>query len=381
MATFVMPKLGADMTEGTVVAWHKKAGDTVRRGDVVASVETDKGVIDVEIFADGVIEKILVQPGTKAAVGTVLASVREEGTVAAAPVIAAGVAAPAPSNVVVPRPMPPPLPGRLRISPVAREMARKLGVDPVKATGTGKGGAITREDIEQAATAGFAAPTDAGTRMRQAIAAAMTKSKREIPHYYLATTIDMHAALAWLTATNEQRPIADRLLPGVLLVKAVARALRDVPELNAIWQDNRVVRQQDIHVGMAITLRQGGLVAPALRHADRQSLNDLMKNLRDLVGRARTGGLRASEMTDATITITSLGDQGVECMFGIINPPQVAIVGFGAIVQRPWVVDGQLVSRSVVTATLSADHRVSDGHRGARFLATVDRLLQEPAQL
>jgi pyruvate dehydrogenase E2 component (dihydrolipoamide acetyltransferase) len=397
MSDFVMPKLGADMTAGTLVAWHKKPGDIVRRGDIVAEVETDKGVIDIEIFTSGAIEKLLIQPGEKVPVGALLATIREEG----APVIVT--TGPPPTAPVPPKappaarptaPTPPPAAewARLRISPSARQLARQFGVDPTRIQGTGRGGAITREDIERAVSQPAAAPTppapaptppaaDRAGRMRQAIAAAMSRSKREIPHYYLSTTIDLHAAQTWLTQENEKLPVTERLLMGVLLLKAVALALREVPELNSVWDGERAVPSQSIHVGVVISLRQGGLVAPALHHTDRLSLGELMEQFRDLISRARAGGLRSSELSDPTISVTSLGEQGVETVFPIIYPPQVAIVGFGKVVQRPWVVDGQVVIRPVVTATLSADHRVSDGHRGGLFLSAVDRLLQEPSKL
>lgn len=222
---------------------------------------------------------------------------------------------------------------------------------------------------------------DRQARMRQAISAAMTRSKREIPHYYLSTTIDLHTATTWLTERNAARSVTERLLPGVLFVKAVALALREVPELNALWAGDQAVRSEAIHVGVAISLRSGGFVAPAIHNADRKTLDELMGDLRDLVSRARVGILRSSELSEPTITVTSLGDQGADTVFGVIYPPQVAIVGFGRIVARPWVVGGQVMPRLVVTATLSADHRVSDGHRGGLFLATIDRLLQEPAKL
>mgnify|MGYP001569590364 CR=1 FL=1 len=388
-----MPILGADMSAGTLVAWRKNPGDGVKRGDIIATVETDKGLIDVEIFVSGVIEEVLVQPGATVPTGTVLAIIREE-VLAPAPAIAVG--APPPAAVPAFRPpapaAPPPapaVPGRLRISPLAKKLAAELEVDPATVRGTGPGGAITREDIERAARPQPAAaepqrPTveiDRQTRMRQTIGAAMARSKREIPHYYLSTTIDMQRALAWLTEENGRRPVADRLLYGVLLMKAVALALREVPELNAVWVGDRVVPSAAIHVGVAISLRGGGVVAPALHDADRQSLGDLMRNFRDLVQRARAGGLRSSELSDPTITVTSLGEQGVETVFGIIYPPQVAIVGFGKLVERPWSAEGRIVSRPLVTATLSADHRVTDGHRGGLFLAAVDRLLQEPGRL
>jgi pyruvate dehydrogenase E2 component (dihydrolipoamide acetyltransferase) len=393
MADFLMPTLGADMSAGTLVAWHKKPGDVVRRGDVVAEVETDKGVIDVEIFTSGTIEQLLIQPGQQVPVGTVLATVREEG----AAVVAGPAAPPKPPAPVRPAapPTPPPTPvwegelSRLRISPSARQLARELGIDPTTIQGTGRGGAITREDIQAAAAAkqaaaeppAPAAAADRAARMRQTIAAAMSRSKREVPHYYLSTTIDLHRAQTWLAAANAERPVTDRLLLGVLFLKAVALALREVPELNAVWAGGQAVTSPAIHVGVAISLRCGGLIAPALHDTDRQSLGELMGQFRDLVNRARAGSLRSSELSDPTITVTSLGEQGVETVFPIIYPPQVAIVGFGKVVERPWVADGQIVVRPVVKATLAGDHRVSDGHRGGLFLAAVDRLVQEPSKL
>ena len=220
-----------------------------------------------------------------------------------------------------------------------------------------------------------------GIAMRQAIAAAMARSKREIPHYYLSTTIDMARAMAWLAETNLKRTVEERLLYGVLLIKAVAVALREFPELNSLWIGGKAVPSADANVGVAISLRQGGLVAPAIHNTDRQSLDNLMRSFLDLVKRARAGSLRASELSDPTITVTSLGDQGVDTVFGVIYPPQVAIVGFGRVRERAWSVESKVVSRLAVTATLAGDHRVSDGHRGGLFLAAVDRLLQEPDKL
>ena len=383
-----MPILTADMSAGTLVEWRKRPGDALARGDTIAVVETDKGLIDIEVFTPGVLEKIIVQPGATVPTGAVLAIVRE-ATPAAAPGRAAP---PPPAPVVAPvrrAVTPAAAPSdRVRISPLARKRAIELGIDPASVRGTGPGGSIRREDVEQAAAVRAAAPAekpraplDRQARARQAIGAAMARSKREIPHYYLATTIDMHRAMTWLAEANLERPVPDRLLYGVLLIKAVALALRDVPELNSVWRGGEPVRSEAVHVGVAISLRGGGLVAPALHDTAGKSLGDLMRGFRDLVQRARSGGLRSSELSDPTITVTSLGEQGVETAFGVIFPPQVAIVGFGKIVERPWVVDGQVVARRLVTATLSADHRVSDGHRGGLFLAAVDRLLQEPGRL
>jgi len=294
---------------------------------------------------------------------------------------------------------------RARVSPAARKRALELRLDPAALTGTGPEGRVTLSDVERAAQAAQPAPAAQVApiapaapaarlepspaaaaaarqlRMREAIASSMSRSKREIPHYYLACTIDMGCAMAWLAERNAGRAVTDRLIYAVLLIKATALALREVPELNGFWIDNRVQRSEAIHTGIAISLRGGGLVAPALHHADQQSLDELMRGFQDLVKRARAWSLKSSEMADPTVTITSLGERGVESVFGIITPPQLALVGFGTPLERPWVVGGQVVPRPLLTATLSGDHRATDGHRGALFLAAVDRLLQQPEGL
>ena len=217
--------------------------------------------------------------------------------------------------------------------------------------------------------------------MRKAIAAAMVRSKREIPHYYLSHSVDMTDVLAWLGATNAARSPTERLLPVVLLLKAVALALREMPEFNGVYGEGGFTASGSIHVGTAIAIRGGGLIAPAIHDADRLSLVDLMAALRDLVSRVRAGRLRSSELTDPTITVSSLGERGVDGLFGVIYPPQVALVGFGTPVLRPWIRDGVVVPRSVMVVTLAADHRVSDGHRGALLLLEIERLLREPEML
>jgi pyruvate dehydrogenase E2 component (dihydrolipoamide acetyltransferase) len=380
------------MTAGTLVEWHRHPGDAVKRGDIIADVDTDKGVIEIEVFTDGVIDQILVRPGQKVPVGTPLALIRESGAPAVGePAIAVGTPAAAPAPGLEPARAPPAPkepsgPRRIRISPLAARIARELQLDPETVLGTGPGGVVTRDDVERAAAArkapdqGATAP-DRATRMRQAIGAAMARSKRDIPHYYLGTTVDLARALAWMTDANRSRPVTDRLVPGALFLKAVALALREFPELNGTWTDGGLRSSDAIHVGVAIALRQGGLVAPALHHADRQSLDELMRNLRDLVQRTRAGSFRSSELADGTITVTSLGDRGAESVFGVIYPPQVAIVGFGAVNERPFADQGRIDARPAVTVTLSADHRASDGHRGGLFLAAVAALLRDPERL
>jgi pyruvate dehydrogenase E2 component (dihydrolipoamide acetyltransferase) len=414
MSEFHMPSLGADMEVGTILQWLVKPGDTVKRGDIVAVVDTEKATIEIEIFQSGVIESIVVPEGQEVPVGTLLALIRGDGEVAAP----AAPSAPARAPVAVPKPIevaPPPRvapavaakpavapPHRLRVSPLAMRIALDLKVDLAAVKGTGPDGAITKADVERAAKApqptarpeaaaqeaapkpgpaAKPAPIDHHVAMRRVIAASMARSKREIPHYYLGTDIDMSRAMAWLQTENLKRPIAERILYSAPLLKAVALALRKFPEMNGYWVENSFKHSDAIHVGVAISLRTGGLIAPAIHDVDKKTLGELMASLRDLVARVRAETLRSSEIADATITVTSLGEQGVETVFGVIYPPQVALVGFGKIRERPWAVNGMVGAHPIINATLAADHRASDGHRGALFLAAIDRLLQEPEKL
>ena len=419
MTDFLMPAMGADMESGTIVQWHVRPGDRVRRGDIVAVVETHKGAIDVECFLDGVVEE-LVPVGRQLPVGALLARVRTEGEAVTS---AAAAAAPAPARAPAPAPAssperdrrlhddvllarapapapassPEPLvrpatpsaapPERRRLTPAARRQAAALNVEPAALVGTGADGAVTLGDVERPAARDAATRAEPARRgfdpaaMRQAIAVAMTRSKREIPHYYLAETVPMARAQAWLAECNAARPVGERLLPAVLLVKAVALALAETPELNGHYEGGALRPSAAVHAGIAISLRGGGLVAPALHDVASKPLASLMRELGDLVQRGRTGRLRSSEMSDATITITNLGDLGAEAVFGVIYPPQVALVGFGRVRECPWVEDGRVVAMPAVQASLAADHRVSDGHRGARFLAALVERLQQPETL
>jgi pyruvate dehydrogenase E2 component (dihydrolipoamide acetyltransferase) len=275
----------------------------------------------------------------------------------------------------------------VRATPVARKIAKERGIDLAQVRGTGPSGAVTREDVEAfaaaraAAPAAPTAPAERALAMRRAIAGAMARSKREIPHYYLGTHVDMASALSWLRQRNQNRAVTERLLPVALLLKAVGLAVRTLPEMNGFWQDNRFQPAESVHVGCAISLRQGGLVAPALHDVDHKDLDTLMREFNDLVARARSGHLRSSELADGTITVTSLGERGAEAVYGVIFPPQVALVGFGRVVEEPTGVAGRIELRPRIAATLSADHRASDGHRGGLFLEKLTRLLQEPEKL
>jgi pyruvate dehydrogenase E2 component (dihydrolipoamide acetyltransferase) len=386
MGEFRMPSLGADMAAGILMHWRVKPGDKVKRGDIIADVETDKGLIEVEVFENGVVNQLLVDPGKKLPVGTLLATIRGEGEPApkAFGVVPAPAAAqPPPKAGVEAKPSIPAAPiARVRASPLARKIAQELGIDLTKVKGTGAGGVIEQADVLQAASVmKEQKPLAPVEKFRRAIAAAMSRSNREIPHYYLETEIAMTKALRWLSAQNTQRSLKERLLPAVLLLKAVAHALRDVPELNGYWIDNELQKKDAVHAGFAIALRQGGLIAPAIHDVHLKTLDELMAAIHDLVPRARSGRLRSSELTDATITVTNLGDLGVKTLFGVIYPPQVALVGFGKIVDQPWAEAGTVVIRPILTATLSADHRATDGLRGAQFLEALNDHLQIPEEL
>lgn len=386
-----MPSLGADMEAGTLVEWLKQPGDQVKHGDIIAVVETDKGAIEVEVFEDGQVLELLVEEGNKVPVGTALAQISGEGETAQ-PVVPTPPPEPEPAPALeaipAPRTTPPAMPG-LRASPAARQLAEQQGIDLEKIAGTGPDGAIVREDVAtKLESTREVSPADKPSRtapdlapMRRAIAAAMEKSKREIPHYYLSHRFEISCALDWLDTYNAQRPPPERLLLGALLLKAVALALRDFPEFNGFYQGDAFEPSEAIHVGNAIAIRGGGLAAPAIHNTDSLPLAELMNSLRDLVARTRRGGFRSSEISDPTVTVSSLGERGVEALWPVIYPPQVAIVGFGAVQDRAWSVEGGLVVRPVMNVTLAADHRANDGHRGGLLLRRIAEILSQPEAL
>jgi len=398
MIDYRMPALGADMEAGTLVEWLVKPGDQVKSGSIIAVVETQKGAIEIEVFHEGTIAEITVPIGRRVPVGTILAHIDDGTPPSPLPPVQVGIPAPVGETVGSTGETTAPLAGllsslggiaaggaRLKITPVARRRAAALGVDPHDVTGSGVEGSIRLADIERVARGAPERPRHVAgydaAAMRAAIAAAMSRSKREIPHYYLTETIDLGRALAWLESDNSTKSPQDRLLPAALLLKASALALRKTPRLNGLFLDGEFKPGEGIHIGWAVSLRGGGLIAPAIRDADRKSLSEIMAALRDVVERARKGSLRSSELGSATVTVTSLGERGAETVAAIIHPPQVAIIGFGRIVSRPWVVDGRIEARSVVAATLAGDHRVTDGHAGGLLLSNIRDLLQEPDKL
>lgn len=427
MSAFLMPSLGADMEAATLVEQLVEPGAAVKHGDIIAAVETQKGVIEIEAFEDGILEKWLVELGTKVPVGTALANIKSKQRYQA-PELSTDQDDPAPGTPEAPQPQdpaPPPnkpedpapqdpspqppsreiptpeLPGpeiqwptdlagspttdqkpRPRITPAARRLAAQAGIDIDTIGAKDPEAQISRADIAAIATETHSkGKPEPSTEMRTAITAAMSRSKREIPHYYLSHQADLTNADAFVKKTNKNRPPENRLLLGALYLKAVALAVQKVPEMNGYYQNDRFQPRQDINVGLAISLRGGGLVAPAILNAGAIELDDLMSAVADLVSRVRAGRFRSSELTDATITLTSLGDRAVDQLYGVIYPPQVAIVGIGTPSLRPWVHEGQIVPRLIADLTLAADHRVSDGRRGAFFLKKIADSLFNPESL
>jgi pyruvate dehydrogenase E2 component (dihydrolipoamide acetyltransferase) len=397
MSKFLMPSLGADMEAGTLVEQLVQPGEPVKRGDVIAAVETQKGTIEIEVFEDGTLQEWLVDLGTKVDVGAPLAMILAEGEAPTEPVpepTPNPTPAPKPEHVAQePEPKPieptPPQPqqqrsnpkpdSRPRITPAARRRAAQQGID---LSSIASKGTITLADLESPTPQAAATPKPAPvSAMRSAIASAMSRSNREIPHYYLSHAVDLTAADDFVTRFNADRAPQDRLLLGAVYARALAKALSKYTEFNGHYIDDAFHQSGAVHLGFAVNIRGGGLIAPALFDAEAKPIEDLMTDLRDLVERARTGRLRARELSEATITLTSLGDRGVDQLYGVIYPPQVAIVGLGTPRLQPAVHDGEVAPRLTSSLTLSADHRVSDGHRGALFLKAIDKNLQRPEQL
>jgi pyruvate dehydrogenase E2 component (dihydrolipoamide acetyltransferase) len=397
MKTLKMPSLGADMEAGILLEWRVKPGDRVAHDDVIAVIETQKGAIDMEAFSDGTIRQLLIAEGDKVAVGTPIAQIDDEHGEQPEDNIDTPLSEPEPERLTpAHEPVSPQVPPvaerperRVRSSPYARRLAKAQGVGLERVTGSGPQGAVVAADLKQPdlkqvdlkrESPAVGSPYDAEA-MRRAIGAAMARSKREIPHYYLQTTVDLQAACDWLRDYNADKVPEQRLLMAALLYKATALALKRSPALNGFYEDEAFHPQPAINLGIAISIRGGGLIAPALLNADQLSLTEMMAALMDLTLRAREGGLRSGELSQATVTVSSMGDRGVEVVQGIIYPPQVALIGLGMPVTRPWVVDGTVMARQVLNITLAADHRVTDGRQGARFLNDLDKLLQHPEAL
>ena len=437
---FAMPSLGADMDEGRIVEWLVAPGDHVERGQIVVIVQTEKSDIEVEVFESATVDEILVGEGELVPVGTPIARMvpdhpsaapveePEPEPAAAEPAASSAPAAPA---AAAGGPGVESEAGHVT-SPVLRHLAEELHVDATHLHGSGPGGRIVRADVERAARpAGrritprarrlmvernlaperfadrslvtgadvLAAPAAAPSiepstseaapeqraatertrqeSMRRHIAELMSRSWREIPHYHLAQRLDLSVALEHLGAANEQRPLAERIVPGALLLCAAARAARKVPQCNGWWHGGRFEGSDTVDLGLVLSLRSGGVIVPTIQRADELSPAEMMERMTELVQRARQGRLRSSHLGEASITVTSLGERGADEVIGVIHPPQVALVGFGAVRNEVWPeADGTgIVVRPTVHATLAGDHRATDGVVGSRLLTQMQSLL------
>ena len=390
MIEFLMPSLGADMEAGTLVEWRKKPGDTVKRGDIIAEVETQKGLIEIEVFDEGIIGELLIKEGAKIPVGTVMALINPSGNVLKKKEITpeqTAIAIQPTEEKTIEKVKEEKSEARtIKASPLAKRMAAENNIDLSQIQGTGEEGAITKEDVENAIAQKEKIVNSEEKNIpqvqaiRSAVAAAMSKSNREIPHYYLEKRIDMTKALAWLGETNHKLPIQKRLLPAALLIKSVAQSLVDFPNLNASW-DNGLQLKKEINIGFVVSLRGGGIIIPTIHNANLKNTSEIMEALNDIIPRARAMKLRSSDLSDSTITITSLGEGGADVVFGVIYPPQVAIIGFGGSSQQAVVENGMLGIRHVFTVTLAGDHRATDGLNGSDFLVTLNKHLQNPESL
>jgi pyruvate dehydrogenase E2 component (dihydrolipoamide acetyltransferase) len=390
MIEFRMPSLGADMDAGTLVEWLKKPGDPVQRGDIIAVVETQKGAIEIEVFDDGVLDETLTKPGEKVPVGHAIATIRgkdEAPRKAGGKPTAPAEPAKAMAAAITPKQAAPSSSAEIptlhaAVTPAARRRAAELGID-LATIKPGPDGVIGLEQVDAAKRPGpERRPASISfEEMRKAIAAAMAKSHREIPHYYVSSTINVSPLLAWLEAENARRPVPTRLLYAVPLIRALALALAKTPELNGHYVDGRFQPAEHVNMGIAIAMRGGGLIAPAIGKVETLSMDLLMDKLRDLVGRVRSGRLRSSELSEGTITFSNLGEETADEVLPLIYPPQVAIIGCGKTAERPWVSEGKVIVRRTMTVSVAGDHRVSDGRRAAQFLSRFEQLLRSPEML
>lgn len=414
-----MPKLGFDMREGKLGEWVVKEGDSVGQGETIAIIETDKASVEVPAFRAGVLHKILVPAGESVPIGVPIAVIGEAGEQIdlAALGVAQGEAKVEAQVQAVPAsaaPQPVATPaaaledGRLAASPVALRMAAELGIDINQVRGSGPGGRIIKRDIEaylaaqdQAAKAAKIAPAPSGTPpmaipsyeptmegyravpltgMRQTIARRMVESKTTAPHFYITMDVDMAAAMALRSQLNALLPESDKISVNDFIIKASALALRQFPNINASFAGSEIHVHDQVNVGIAVA-RETGLVVTVVRDCDKKSLAEIAKDARELVGRAREGRMKPDDMVGGTFTISNLGMFDVDDFIAIIGPGQTAILAVGSVKQTPVVKDGQLAVGTRMKATISADHRVTDGAEAAKFMQAFKAALEQPLRL
>ncbi len=405
MATnVVMPQMGYDMREGTVVRWYKQEGETVDRGEVIADIETDKATVEFEAYTGGVLGRIVAEAGVAVPVGQLIAIITEPGE--SVPEVAAPAASPAPAPPSAPAPAPaapaperaaaPASDGGVRASPIARRLARERGIDLSLVTGSGPNGRITERDVENfqapaavpepaAAPAAEPAPTPADSRielsrMRQTIARVTADSKSTAPHFYVTAEIDMGKAMSLRRDVNDESDPENRVSVNDLMVKASALALARHPKFNSFFRGDHLEVHGAMNIGIAIAL-ESGLILPGVSNCESKSLLQIAAATKDLIARANSGTLRNEEYSSTTFSISNMGMFDVESFTAIIYPPHAAILAVGSVKQQPVVRDGELAVGTMMKATLSTDHRVADGAEAGQFLMEIKRVLENPVSL
>ena len=425
-----MTQLSPTMTEGKIARWLKKEGDALSSGEVMAEIETDKATMEMEVVDEGVLHKIIAPEGSVVPVGAPIAVIAEEGeSVPADYAPKAGAqpaeapadkpAAPAPvSQPAAPEAKPSPAPQpqaaapapaagrRVKASPLARRLAKQKGINLAAIAGSGPGGRITRADIDKAAKRGInlgmgtatatppLRPLPAGpmpyhadefeavenSMMRKAIARRLVESKQQVPHFYLNIDVAMDRLMDLRAQLNEAADGAFKLSVNDFIIKAVAKALVDVPAANASWTDAATLRHKHAHISVAVAL-EGGLITPVIRFAEQKGIVDISNEVKELAGRARTRGLKPEEYTGGPFSISTLGMAGIKHFEAIVNPPEGAILAVGATEARAVAENGQVVGRQMMSLALSCDHRVVDGAVGAEFLAALKKHIEAPASV
>ncbi|NSW79859.1 MAG: 2-oxo acid dehydrogenase subunit E2 [Chthonomonadetes bacterium] len=407
MAQVIMPKMGDGMSEGTILRWLKKEGDSVEVGDIIAEIETDKASVELPADVSGKLATIVAKEGETVPVGAVIAEILGEGE---QPQVSTPAPAPTAEAPAEPTPAPhaeapireeSPVQERVKASPLARRIAQEAGIDLAMVRGTGPGGRIVERDVQQFIASRQAAPrppiaeparpaaavveTPALTggeplsRMRRLIAERTTLTKQTVPHFYVTMDVDMTEAMALREKLNASLPEdAPKISVNDFVTKACALALARHPRVNALYQNERIYPSSEIHIGIAVALPDG-LIVPVLRHCERKTLRQIATETRQLVEKARAGRLTPDEYTGATFSISNLGMYGVDEFIAIINPPAVAILAVGAVQKQPVALDDDtVVVRPRMKVTISADHRALDGAVAAEFLRELKRILENP---
>jgi pyruvate dehydrogenase E2 component (dihydrolipoamide acetyltransferase) len=398
--TVIMPKLGFDMSEGTLVRWVISEGQPVHKGVVLAEIETDKATVEVESNYEGIVARHLVSEKDVVPVNTPIAIIAAPGEqitethvagkqVASKQVAEVQVASKQIAAEAAPSSSPGPA---VKASPIARRLAREKGIDLSTITGTGPAGRIIKKDVESAVSKPLSMPVPAPTvkrqgetqvpltKLRAAIARRMTEAKQQVPHFYITHDYNMATLMALRKQINGMLPEDDKISVNDMIIKAVALTLKSFPNLNASFQGNEVVQHGVVNIGIAVAV-EGGLLTVVCRDTDQKSLRQIAREVKSVVSRAREGKVRPDDIEGSTFSISNLGMYDVEEFSAIINPPEAAILAVGAVKDVPVVTDGQLGVGVRMKATISVDHRVSDGVEAAKFMQALAEPLENPLRL